>query len=184
MQDFFNMNQDKENPGVFARFYVKPYELKKKSKEAGRPIYEDREYVEIRVQGDSKMVIDREVREEDRKRWARQYDAFAEGKDQPLDGTAIEQWPIISESKRKELIGAGIRTVEALAELREDIIKKLGMDTRELVKMAKAYLEKAEGMEPISRLVSEAEMLKREVESLKAENAELKAQIAEASNAA
>lgn len=162
-----------DNTGIFPRFYMGTKEDKAKSKEAGRPIFRDVEMIEIRIAGDNKNVINTKVREQDIERWPAQYQAFKENQEQPLEGTPIKELTILTESKRQELLAINIRTVEALANLSENGIKRLGMGGRELVKKAQAYVKQSEGLAPINELVEENGKLREELDAMKAQIAQL-----------
>jgi hypothetical protein len=62
--------QREDDRGVVANFYLDKVLLGFKSREAGREIYEDREFVSIRVKGQDKMEVVREVTEQDKQRFA------------------------------------------------------------------------------------------------------------------
>ena len=162
-----------DNTGIFPRFYMGTKEDKVKSKEAGRPIFKDVEMIEIRIAGDNKNIIDTRVDDQHKQRWPNQYEAFLEQKEQPMEGTPIAQLTILTESKRQELLAINIRTVEALANLNENGIKRLGMGGRELVKKAVAYMKQAEGMAPVNGLIEENKKLQEEVDAMKMQMSEL-----------
>ena len=145
-----------------------------KSREEGRPIFEDVEYVKIHIAGDPKNLQDRKVQDRDIERWPLHYKAFKEGLEAPTEGTPITEWPVIGEAKRRELLALNIKTLEALAELPEGGIARLGIGARELVKKAQAALEQAKGQAPMNALIDENEQLKARNEFLEEENAELK----------
>lgn len=148
-----------QGAGIFPRFYLRAKENPGKTKSAGRPIFEDIEYVEITIAGDKQTQIDRKVTNEDKARWPDHYKAFQDGLEAPVEGTPLQEWPVITESKRKELLALHIKTVEALAQLNDNGINRLGMGGRELVKKAQAFVEQAEGMAPINNLIEENEQL-------------------------
>lgn len=154
------------NTGIFPRFHIRAVENKLKSREAGRPIFEDREYVEILIAGDKSTVHCPPVNDEHRHRWPEQYRAFKAELETPLEGTPIEQWPAMSASQVAELKALHILTVEALAELPDNGVKNLGMGGRELVAKAKAYLDSAGSTALVQKQAEEIEKLKRDIERL------------------
>ncbi|WP_395443572.1 hypothetical protein [Caulobacter sp. UC70_42] len=102
------------------RFYSKPVKNNFRSESEGRPVFEDKEFVEILVPGDRKTVVDTLVKDEHKRRWPREYAAFKAGQEVPVEGTPLEEWPQITRSQVEELKFAHIRTVEQLASLPDD----------------------------------------------------------------
>lgn len=144
-------------------FKMVPVENKAKSKEAGRPIFEDREYVEIIIPGSRNERPVRRVTEQDKDRWPREYAAFQRNHEQSEDGTPLEQWPRMTRSRVHELKAIGIFSVEDLAGLSDANVKNVGPDGYELRDAAKAFLQG-----------DDTDALKKRIAELEAENAELR----------
>lgn len=104
------------------RFYTKPVQNNFRSESEGRPIFDEKEFVEILVPGDRKTVMDTFVKEEHRRRWPREYAAFKAGLEVPTEGTPLEEWPAITRSQVEELRFGHIRTVEQLAALPDNAL--------------------------------------------------------------
>lgn len=164
-----------ENPdqGLGVEFFVKPVELKAKSIEAGRPIYEDREFIRIRFPGDNKRELTAPANEVHyngntresmtyAERFAANYAAFKESRADFVSGTPLSSLPGLGDARREELKALNIVTIEQLAQLPDTARKRLGMGGLELVNMAKDFMEKASG-------VAEIEALRAELAALKAE---------------
>lgn len=111
---------------LFVVFYMGTLPNDARSVEEGRLIVDDVEAVRIMVPGDKTNVIDRPATLSDRKRFAKQYAAFREGKkeDEQLSGTRIKDWPFVSRAQIEELHWLGIKTVEQLAALRDDVVSR------------------------------------------------------------
>lgn len=108
------------------RFFLKPQKNEKKSRDAGRPIYEDTEQVEIRIPGDRDVLV-RPASAEDKARWEKQYEAFKKNQDQTTaSGMPLGEWPLITASLREELAYFGIRTVEQLAGVPDAMLQRIG----------------------------------------------------------
>ncbi|WP_191057805.1 hypothetical protein [Geminicoccus harenae] len=181
--------------GVYPRFYKRAVQNNRRTAEEGRPIFEEREYVEIIIAGDKGTVVDRPVRDDDKQRFGAEYQAFLQGQDAPLVGTPIEQWPLLNKSQVAELKGIHVMTVEALAALSDSQLQKLGPGGRSLKSKAETWLQAAAGTAPlvelqeeVDRLRADNDMLKgqikdlgsvdpKKVEQLQAENQSLKAQV-------
>lgn len=163
------MNQS----GIFPRFYYEPFQNKAKSDEAGRPIFDKREMVEIHIAGDNKSVTVAKVTDTHRHRWPQQYEAFKREEEIPIDGTPINEWPALSVTQVAEMKALNIHTVEALADLRDAGIQRLGMGGRQLVAKAKAYIEAASGNAGTEKLAAENETLKDRIALLESQLKEL-----------
>lgn len=187
--DFTAPAANGDRDGTIARFYVRPVQNNFKSQQAGRPIFEDQEFVEIHVPGDRKTVVDTHVKEEHRRRWPRAYAAFKEGREAPLEGTALSEWAGITASQVEELRFSKVLTVEQLAALSDDQLNKtIAMGGFKLRASAQRFLEQATGSAPMERLAAENEVLKatldetnRTLTALQAEVARLSAKAAEPS---
>src|SRR5687767_12230241 len=90
---------EQQQEKLFVRFGLHPKKDEEASRTAGRPIFTDTEYVEIMVPGDKQNIIHRPVTSEDRRRFARQYDAWLTGKGEQLVGTPLAEWPGVTRSQ-------------------------------------------------------------------------------------
>jgi hypothetical protein len=155
---------------VTAFFFTEAVKMEFKSREAGRPIFEEQERVRIVVPGNRGSVVVEPVNDEHRQRWAEQYGAFKAGREQPLEGTPLRDWPhsCMTAAKAEELAYFHIRTVEQLAAISDDKLQNLGMGARELRQTARTFLEAAKsGIAPLERLHAR-------LDSIEAENGRLK----------
>ena len=146
-------------PTVVFRNNATPNEAK--TKEAGRPIYDDMEVCDIFFPG---MVKERvpTCRALDQADWTddpimgtrrprtymekyqEEYQAFKAGAAQTASGTPIDELPFLTEGKRLELKhGLKIFTAEQLASLDGLGLKALGVGGRDLRDRAIAYLQAA-----------------------------------------
>lgn len=153
----------KDAPTVFPRFHVKAIQNNYKTEREGRPIFDEVEYVEITVAGDTRTVIDERVKDEHRQRWPESYKRFREGQEQAQDGTPLEAWPALSTGQVAEYKALNIRTVEALAALDDGFLSRLGTGGRVIRDKAKAWLERAQGDAPLSKALADIEDIKAEL---------------------
>jgi hypothetical protein len=72
--------------------------------------------------------------------YKKSYDAFKNGQDMPVVGTAIRGWGIISPAQQETLIKMSVLTVEDLAAMNDEGIKRVGMGGIDLKNKAKAWL--------------------------------------------
>ena len=124
-------------------FYNRPTLNVARSKAEGKRIFESREFIKIQEPGETLMIVDRPVKDEDKQRWPRQWDRFAQGKNQIPDGIPLSllfpAHPHIAEM----LAGYQIHTIEQLANLSGHAISTVGMGCQEWVNKAAKYLEQA-----------------------------------------
>ncbi len=71
------------------------------------------------------------------------YDSWKKGEELPANGTAIRDWPPLSPSARKDILSAGIRTVEDLAELSDSDLTSIGTGALAYKQKAQAWLKAA-----------------------------------------
>jgi hypothetical protein len=83
----------------------------------------------------------------------------------PLDGEAIKGWGVISPAQQANLIAINIRTVEDLAAVNDEGLKRIGMGAGELRDKAKAWLSQLADKGPLTQ---ENALLKGENFALKA----------------
>jgi hypothetical protein len=177
----------KDAPTVFPRFHLEPRHNAHRSEKEGRAVYDDVEYVEITVAGDTRTVVDERVKPEHKERWPQAYKAFKEGRELAEDGTPLEAWPLLTPGQVMEFKALNIRTVDALAALDDGNLNKLGTGGRNIREKAKAFLETAAGFAPASKALAEVEDLKAQmavmsetIKALVADNDRLKSKIVEA----
>ena len=164
------------------RFHVKAVKLEFASSQAGRPIYEDREFVDIIIPGDRRALAHEPVGEEHKARWPREYEAFRAGRSAPLEGTPLSEWPSarMSRSRVEELAYFNIRTVEELAGVNDAQLQNLGMGARPEREAARAFLEVARtGTGPLEKMLARIEDQGREIERLTRDLVAANARLAE-----
>lgn len=95
------------------------------------------------------------------------YDAFKNGQELPVQGTPIKGWGIISPSMQENLIRDGITTVEMLADITDEGIRRVGMGAVELKHKATGWLKQLNDKGPLTQ----------EIATVKGENHALKVQL-------
>lgn len=161
---------EEDRDDVIPSFHLKAVYLKKKSEEAGRPIYEDREYVQILIPGNKTEMPDVPVNEQHKERWPEQYKRFKAKQQQVHEGTPLEQWPQMTPARVSALKDSNIFTVEQLSSLPDSQANAVGPDFQTMKAKAKAYLDSADGAASHERV----EQLESRIRELEAENVELK----------
>lgn len=147
-------------------FSMEPHYNSTKSAAEGRPIYDEREYVKIQVPGDKDSVPHRPVTEIDRRRFSEKYAAFKAGRSQDLSGTPLTAVAWMSKSRVKELEYFGVRTLEQLANLGDEVAQKfMGINT--LRAHARDHLAAAAETAPLISMRTELESKENEIAALK-----------------
>jgi hypothetical protein len=107
-------------------------------------------------------------------RYRAEYTAWKEGRDLPLEGTALVQWPPITPALLKELLGLRIRTVEELAAANEETLKRIGMGARALKQQAVDWLAASNDIGKVAAKLTamqvQLEAQSRQIEELVAKN--------------
>lgn len=151
-----------------------------KSREAGRPIFDDMEVVEIRFGGDRNKISVFPAHAETglvdgadgytqkityAQRFPEQYRRFKESNAQVMSGTPLDELPFLTQAKRSELKALNIHTAEALSSLEGQSLKTLGIGGRDLKEQAATYLQSASGSAELDKLRRENEALRAQVQA-------------------
>lgn len=164
--------------GAFPRFYVDKAPDKARSDADGVPRFRDVEMVEITVPGDRLNIVHRIVNDEIRKRWPRAYEAFRQDREAPTDGTPIEQLPGMTASRTEELRYFHVRTIEQLAGMPDDLLKKAApMDGFALREKAARWVEAANGNAAEERLAAENRKLRDNMQTMEQTMAAMRQQM-------
>lgn len=135
---------DKGDQSLFVHFYMHFSPDETKTREEGRPIFKDTEFIKIMAPGDRSNVVDRPVRPSDSLRFPIQYAKFKNRDGLQAVGTPLEQWPIITRAMAEELKYLGFQTVEQVANARDSVLgSHAGL--RSLSDKAKAFIEISKG---------------------------------------
>lgn len=173
------MVQKLEERPPYVRFEVRAEEDRQASIEAGHYVGKDVNYVLITPMG-SKDCIERQAEEwfaklkqdvsEGRcpREWLSGFEAaykdWKDGREAPVTGTPITDWPPASPSQVKTLLSLHVRTVEDLAVANEEVLARVGMGGRALKQRAVEWLASASSTGKASEQVA----------ALKAENDDLR----------
>lgn len=175
--------QEESDKSLAVRFHLMPMKNEEASVEAGRPIYKDVEFIDIRVRGDRNNLVSRPVRDDDRARFRSVYQNFVNGNREVVTGTPLSQWPMMSASQVEELKYFGFSTVEELAKAGDNVVAKM-MGLQGLKNKAIAYLELAAGGAPLEKMQAQLTDLANKLETAERTAAEQAKTIAELSKTA
>lgn len=149
-----------------------------KSNEAGRPVFDDVERVEIIVPGEKLSMAVERVKQTHRDRWPTQYAAFKANLEVAAEGWPLEEWPPLSPAQVANLKSLNIATVEQLAQISDTALDKIGMGARSLRDKAQAALSNATAGEALGKATARAERAEAELSTLKANYEDLAQKVA------
>lgn len=152
--------------GVHARFYTNPVKDEAASAEAGRPIYRDKEFIEIVAAGNANNIVKRKATDEDRQRFREQYARYKEGDLEQVVGTPLVEVSWLTRSQVEELSYMRIRTLEALANLDDGACAKVA-GLYDLKQRAQNHLQNAEGAAPLEAAHRKMQEMQSEMDAMK-----------------
>jgi hypothetical protein len=164
-----------ERHGFYVEFELRPEEDREETISQGMPVFKDVEFAMITMPGGG-LVVDKPINEALLHEWKngdnrrkppspfayRAYEAWKEGREAPVNGTDLKNWPGVTPAQLKTCQNATVRTIEDLAEANADTIRKLGMGGVAMMEKAKAYLAAAnqnKTSEEVSALMVKLEAL-------------------------
>lgn len=152
---------------LYVEFYRKPVLQPGKSREAGRAVYEEVDYIRIHVPGDKHSVVERPMSDQDAFRFADRYAKWKAGQEEAVTGTPLTALPGMTPSKVEEYKFFKIVTIEQLAEANDNLGGKF-MSFQQDKQRAKAFLEVAANNAPIEKMNAELAKRDAELEELRA----------------
>jgi hypothetical protein len=130
--------------GIHMRFFKQAVQNAKKSEEEKRPVFEDRDYIEIKVAGNAREVFIGPVNDQHRKRFPIEWKMYQDGQAPSKTGTPITQWNYLTPSQVAMLQSLHIQTVEDIASLSDMNLQQVGMGAQKLRQEARSYLSLAQ----------------------------------------
>lgn len=158
---------------VMARFYTSLVRDDAATAEIGTEQYKEIEMVELTI--DEKTVVPKRVDEKVIAQFPKQYEAFKAGlTETPVTGMPLSEWAKIDRGSVETLRRIGIRSVEELAEARENDVRKVARGFQ-LQRDARAWLETADH----GRAVERENALKAEIDKMREQNEEMRRMLEE-----
>jgi hypothetical protein len=128
---------------LLVKFYIRAHQNQLKSKEAGRPIWEDTPFISIMSPGSRESSVDRRVRDKDKHRFPQHWKNFQARESQEImEGTPLSEWAGIQGSQVEELKFLNVQTIEQLVSM-SDVNAQNIRGIYALKDKAKAYLASA-----------------------------------------
>jgi hypothetical protein len=125
-----------------AYFYTRSVINKAKTAQEGRPIHDGVVFVMIRHPGE-RDCTDRPATEQDKARFPQQWAAFAQNMSQVPEGTPLEILFPLNPEIASNLRSQGVHTVEQLAALSGDALRRVGMGSQGMQVKAQQFLAQA-----------------------------------------
>lgn len=184
---------------AFVTFQTIAKHLQKESEEAGRYVAKDVDMVTVRQLGATDSVVFKveqwlaqnkldvqagRLAESHARAYEESYQRWKQGQEMPVHGTPIKSWPVISPAQVEILLRVGLRTVEDLADLNDEGLRKIGMGAVELKNKAKnwmaASLDKGKITQDMTALQRTNEQLQNTITTLTAKIDAMQAEMKEA----
>jgi hypothetical protein len=144
-----------------------------KSDAEKRPIFEERIFIKKLVPGDSTLVVDRPMREQDMEDYPIEWARYEQKKEQKVAGTPIDAWSAVSETQKAEFKALNIFTIDQFANL-PDVAGDKIMGFNDLRSKARAFIMVAQDSQMMDKIRAEMD---KKLEAQEAELAELRAMI-------
>ena len=144
-----------------------------KSDAEKRPIFEERIFIKKLVPGDSTLVVDRPMREQDMEDYPIEWARYEQKKEQKVAGTPIDAWMAISETQKAEFKALNIFTIDQFANL-PDVAGDKIMGFNDLRSKARAFIMAAQDSQMMDKIRAEMD---KKLEAQEAELVELRAMI-------
>lgn len=168
MSDFGQMAQKFDRNGglvefgddqrLFVEFVSRSVQDEVQSRDAGRPVFVQVDYVRIRQPGERDEIL-RPAHRGDQQRFARRWQAYQEGRQELPAGTPLSilfpNNPEVVENLKYDKIFV----VEQLAQLNDTQIGNIGLGGRQFVDKAKAFLAAASDGKGLQDLFAEVDQL-------------------------
>jgi hypothetical protein len=121
-----------------------------------RPIFEEKIFLKKLVPGDSTLVVDRPMREQDIDEFPIEWARFEQKKEQKVSGTPIEVWSAISETQKAEFKALHIFTIDQFAQLADSVGNKI-MGFNDLRDKARAFIAAAKDSAVFDKIRAETD---------------------------
>lgn len=158
---------------LIVKFYHDAKENKFKSHEAGRPVFDDIEMLEINFPADRAKSLQVPAHAEWKRfgttrvtyaeRFKEHYARFKLNEGPVVEGTPLSEAPFLSMAQKASLKALQVYTIEQLASLTGQALKNIGAGGLAIQQQAEAYLSTASGTADAVKMRIEIEELKRQL---------------------
>lgn len=156
-----------EEDTCIPNFHIKPLLDREKTEAAGRPIYDDVEFVEIIIPGNDRERPVQRVAQDHVDRWPEQYKRFKDNKSQRIEeGYPLIEWPQISRGLAATLAHDHILTVEQLSKVADTNLQSIGPGLLDLKYKAAKFIEVMGSESKFNKITDENLKLQKQVKAL------------------
>ena len=172
-QNLINQNKHRTEDNIVARFYDRNIKTTKLD-EKGLPIFKTVCYCEIRIKDNTTEIFDQPSTTDKINRFPIEYARYQLSKKQTKSGTPLEQFAFLNVNEIETCKHHGIFTIESLAGLSPNHIKKLNLEVECLA--ARQFLKNAAKLKDAITLEKQIQEYKNKICELEAEISKLKKQ--------
>jgi hypothetical protein len=151
---------------LYVEFFREPVLHPGKSREEGRAIYEERDFVRIHVPGDKTSVVVQPMHDMNIQRFRVRYDKWKAGQVEAVTGTPLSALPGMTPAKVEEYKFFKLVTIEQMADANDGLGQKF-MSFHADKQAAKRFIEATKGNAPIEQMNAELQKRDAEIENLK-----------------
>lgn len=149
------------------RFFTKARQDGEESLKQGRPVFVEQDYIQIMIPGDRNNIVVRPVTQQDLERFSKQYEHWKKHNENvALSGTPLESWGVLNMAQIEEFRYFGVRSIEHMADLRDDICQKI-VGSITLKQKAQVFLQVLKDEAPMKMLNAELGKRDLEIDTLK-----------------
>lgn len=160
--DFQDNQQAEADKRLLVHFFKDAVQNNFKTKEAGRPIFDEFDFVKVMAPGSRDTVVTRVADGSDyARRFPTQWAQYKARQEQSLTGTPLSQVPWLTVGQIAEFNAVNCRTVEQLVGMPDNLSQKF-MGHFQIKQRAQVYLDAAKNAAPSLKL--QAELEKRDLE--------------------
>lgn len=170
---------------AIVKFFTKTVENPVRTREAGGvKKFDNVEYISVSYPGAAPLEeFVTSLTDEWRERFPSEYEAWKRTKENVVDGFPLEMWPVLDPARVEEFKHMGLRTVENIANIADNVLQRVGLDARQLRDKAKDFISMQKGdFHKMETLRSEHENLKQSYIALKQTTEELAKKLSEITN--
>jgi len=165
--DFQNNQQSEADKRLLVHFYREAVQNNFKTKQEGRPIFDEFDFIKIMAPGSRDTVVSR-VSDGDNytRRFPNQWRQYQNNQEQTISGTPLKQVPWLTVGQIAEFNAVGCKTVEQLVGMPDNLSQKF-MGHHQIKQRAQAFLEAAKDAAPLLRMQEELDKRDSQISELR-----------------
>lgn len=170
--------------GIYARFFIRNVENADATKAAGHVVFDQETWVELTIPsggGGMPSVTPMRSTPTLEREYPEAFKAFKNDEATPVNGTPLKEWPLIQVHQIEVLERLGIRSIEDLHAVGENIVQGAAPGMGELKRKAKSWIEAANTTGKKATALADKDQkiadLEAENIALRADNASLTSQL-------